>query len=264
YSGLTLPDGAGTLILGSDLTSVGLVDNPVIERFLELSGGQSASILVLSTGYPSLSAAVDAFENYAAQFIGRVQRVQVQTLLTRMALPDLTQFSGIVVVAGDQSLITADELRPVADALLAGIPVLADNAAAPLFGVNYAANPPVDYDNDDDAVMEAHDQGAYILGNTVIADGLGVVRANIEPRLIDNNRYGRVISLAYHHPATPALGLAEGSALEVTPQGATVLGTNGVVLFDFHMATLSLGENDAFVIANGLMDVFAPGDSISQ
>lgn len=264
YSGLALPAGAGTLILGSDLTSVGLADNPVIERFLELAGGPEAEILVLSTGYRNLSAAVNAFEDYAAQFTGRVQRVQVQTLLTRMALPDLLQFSGIVVVAGDQSLVTADELRPIADALLAGIPVLADNAAVPLFGIKYAANPPVDYDNDDEAVMEAHDQGAYILGNTVIADGLGLVRANVEPRLIDNNRYGRVISLAYNDPATLALGLAEGSALEVTPEGTTVRGTNGVVLFDFSAATLALGDNDAFVIANGLMDVFAPGDSIGE
>jgi cyanophycinase len=264
YSGFALPEGAGTLILGSDLTSVGLADNPVIERFLELAGGSEAEILVLSTGYRNLSAAVNAFEDYAAQFTGRARRVQVQTLLTRMALPDLTRFSGIVVVAGDQSLVTADELRPIADALLAGIPVLADNAAAPLFGIRYAANPPVDYDNDDDATMEAHDQGAYILGNTVIADGLGLVRANVEPRLIDNNRYGRVISLAYDDPAALALGLAEGSALEVTPQGTTVLGTNGVVLFDFSVATLALGDNDAFVIANGLMDVFAPGDRISE
>lgn len=264
YSGLALPEGAGTLILGSDLTTVGLEGNPVIDHFIELAGGAQANIIVLSTGYPGLADAVNAFEDYAAVVTGTALRVQVQTLLTRMAVPDLTQFSGIIVVAGDQSLVTAAELQPVADALLTGVPVLADNAAAPLFGVNYAAHPSIDYDNDDGAAIEAHDQGSYILGGTTIADGLGIVGANFEPRLIDNNRYGRLISLAYNDPQTLAVGLAEGSAVEVTPQGATVLGTNGIVVFDLSAATLALGDNDAFVIANGLMDAFAPGSAIGE
>jgi len=264
YSGLALPEGAGTLVLGSDLTTVGLEDNPVIGRFLELAGGSQANIIVLSTGYPSMADAVNAYEDYAAALTATAPRVRVQTLMSRMAVPDLTQFSGIILVAGDQSLVSAAEVQPVVDALLAGIPVLADNAAAPLFGISYAANPPIDYENDDDETIEAHDQGSYLVGGTVIETGLGVVGANFEPRLIDNNRWGRVISLAYDDPTTLAFGLAEGSALEVTAQGATVLGSNSVVAFDLSAATLALGDNDAFVIANGLMNVFAPGETIGD
>lgn len=262
YSGVALPEGAGTLILGSNLRSVGLENNPVIARFLELAGGEDANILVLSTGYAGLPDAVGAFEDYAGA-LGST-RVRVQTLLTRMALPDLSQFTGIIVVAGDQSLVTADELRPVAEALLAGTPVLADDAAAPVFGVSYAAHPAIDYDNDDGDIIEAHDQGSYVAGGTTIVDGLGLVGANFEPQLIDNNRWGRLLSVAYNDSATLAFGLTEGSAVEVTPDGATVLGTNGVVAFDFSMATLALGDNDVLVVANGLMDAFAPGEAIAE
>jgi cyanophycinase len=260
YSGLVVPEGAGTLILGSDLTSTGLEDNPVIARFVELAGGATANVIVLSTGFSSPEDSTAAADAYAAAL--GIENVATQSLLTRMAVPDLTQFTGVVIVAGDQSLITAAELRPVADALLAGVPVLADDAAAPVFGLSFAAHPAIDYDNDDDAAIEAHDSGAYSVGATTIAEGLGIVGANFEPQLIDNNRWGRLISLAFTQPDVLALGLTEGSAVEITPAGAAVLGTNGVIVFDFSAATLATGDNEVFVIANGLMDSFAPGEIV--
>jgi hypothetical protein len=64
------------------------------------------------------------------------------------------------------------------------------------------------------------------------------------------------------HPERVAFAVNDGSALAITASGAEVLGDNPVLSLDLRAATLALGENDAFVIANGLVDVFAPGDEV--
>jgi cyanophycinase-like exopeptidase len=71
-----------------------------------------------------------------------------------------------------------------------------------------------------------------------------------------------LVALAYAHPDTLAIGLNEETALEINVDGATVLGSNGVFVLDLRQATLDKGTNDAYAFANGLLDVFAPGEAI--
>ncbi len=56
--------------------------------------------------------------------------------------------------------------------------------------------------------------------------------------------------------------LADGAALLVTANGAEAIGDNVVLALDLRRAALDYGDNRAFVVANGLLDVYAPGDEI--
>jgi hypothetical protein len=60
----------------------------------------------------------------------------------------------------------------------------------------------------------------------------------------------------------PAFGIADDTAIEVNASGAIVVGTNGVVALDLRAAKLALGDNQAYVFANGLLDTFAPGEAM--
>ena len=57
--------------------------------------------------------------------------------------------------------------------------------------------------------------------------------------------------------------LGAATTLAVTPQGTEVLGEGTVFALDLRRATLALGENSAYVVANGLLDAFAVGDEVT-
>jgi hypothetical protein len=59
------------------------------------------------------------------------------------------------------------------------------------------------------------------------------------------------------------VGLPDNAALEITSSSALVLGSKGVITLDFSAAALAYGTNQSMVVANGLLDVFAPGESLT-
>jgi cyanophycinase-like exopeptidase len=137
------------------------------------------------------------------------------------------------------------------------MPLLLDGAAAALAGAQFSAHAPTPEDAE---AAEIATQRAFLAGRTVITDGLGLLNITVEPQLLVDNRWGRLFSLAYRRPDILTLGLSDDTGLLVTRDGATVVGDNAVITLDLRRATLDHGANEAFVIANGLIDIFAPGD----
>ena len=141
-----------------------------------------------------------------------------------------------------------------------GLPLLADNGGAAIVGSSFSAHGPTPLDADE---AERAAQKSFLRGTTNIARGLGLLDIMIEPQLLNDNRWGRLFSLAYAAPDTIAFGLTQNTALEITPDGARTIGDNVIFALDLRKATLDLGTNDGFVIVNGLLDVFTPGDSVA-
>ena len=168
-------------------------------------------------------------------------------------------YRGIVVVGRDQSLLQPQRLAAVKEAWLAGTPLLLDGGAAAIAGPVFSAHGPPPEDAD---AAEIAIQRSFLAGRTVITDGLALLDVTIEPKVLSETRWGRLFSLGYTHPELVAFAVTDGSALAVTASGAKVLGDNAVLSLDLRGATLALGDNEAFVIANGLLDVFAPGDEV--
>ncbi len=240
FSSLRIPDGAGTLILnsGGNLEpSTTENPNPVIDRFRAALPGDNPTIWVIG------SEQLASGEDLAGELTDDV--------------------AGIIVSADDQSMLSAANLAFLKDAWLAGTPLLLDNAAAALAGQFFSAQGPIPEATDDDPFADVdYIQGALIDGNTDIQPGLGLLDATVEPRVLADYRVGRLVALAYAHPDLLALGLNDGAALEITPEGAAVIGANGVFVLDLRTAALDKGSNDAYAFANGLLDVFAPGETI--
>ncbi len=258
FEGLILPDGAGPLILAGNL-SKSLDHNLIITHFVNLSGGENANILIIAAGYPTDGSAQRAADNYKAAL-----PIHAQTLVISKDTgqpPNLPQgITGIIFIGNDQSRIRIESLPPIKDAWLSGVSLLADDAAAAVTGAHFSAHAPTP---DDAEGEETATQKSFIQGNTTILPGLGLLDLSIEPQVIGDNRWGRLFSLAYNQPDLLAIGLADDTALAITASSATVLGDNVVFFLDLRYATLDLGSNQGFVIANGLIDVFAPDDLVA-
>lgn len=260
FEALTLPPGAGALVLSGDISNA-LEGNPILKRFIELAGGQNANLLVIAEGGASVSANQRAAQRYADALnkLGAKTNIWVPDqngVYHQSPAPEVT---GFVFVGRDASKMTPPQW--VKEMYwLQGKPILADNAAATLFGSFYAAHGPTptgDAEQEEIAV-----QRSFLQGKTRIEAGVGLLPITLQPQVLTDKRFGRLFSLAYNHPDQIAIGLNANTALEITAEGARVLGENGVFVLDLRSAHLALGANNGFVIFNGLLDVFAPGERL--
>lgn len=258
FEALTLPKTAGPLILAGDL-SESLDGNPILARFAELAGGSKAQILIVATGYPTDSSAQIAAEKYATALGVPSQTIVVPVKDTTEPLVMPDDFTAILLIARDQSKAKVQSLAPIKAAWLSGKPLLADNAGAAIAGKFYSGHGPTPKEADG---AELATQKSFVQGTTTISNGLNLLDVMIEPQVLNDNRWGRLFSLAYNHPDRIAFGLTHNTAVEITHDGAQAIGDNVLFALDLRTAKLATGTNDAFVIANGLLDVFAGGDEV--
>ncbi|MBN1179825.1 MAG: cyanophycinase [Anaerolineae bacterium] len=253
---LALPTGAGPLLLAGNLSQA-TADHPVLVHFAGLVEGDDP-LLVVAAGYPNDRSAQRAADRLA-EALGLPAEVVVLSGDDDAPLSIDGSYAAIAFIARDQSLLAAERLGALGDAWRSGTPLLADNAAAAVLGVAFSAHGPTPAEAD---AVEIAVQKSFWLGQTDIRAGLGLLDATIEPQVQSDDRWGRLFSLAYNRPDVPALGLTDDTALEITQAGARVVGQNVVFVLDLRAAQLDLGENAGFVMANGMLDVFAAGDAV--
>jgi cyanophycinase len=260
YTGLSVPSGTGTLMLSSN-PDMDHEQNPVFDHFIELSGGDPDRILILADGYPDLSSAEEAVQKIQTALGGRPPSIVIDpTNAQNQQTPDPSTYDAVLFIGGDQSLLHIDRTSKwLKEAWLSGKPILAENAAAAAIGVSYTAHGRTPIEGGE---REIATQKSFILGGTNIRTGLGLLKVNIEPGILADNRWGRFFSLAYHHPDTLSVGIAENTAMIISHDGGVALGENVLFVLDLSQASLAEGSNRAFAIANGLLDVFAAGEAI--
>jgi cyanophycinase len=255
FDTLRTPAGAGTLLLGGNLEYT-LAGSPILARLVELSGGAGANILIVADGYATEVEAQSA----AAAYATALGVASTTVVITGAPTPAEGSFTGILLIGKDKSLVNPAEVATVIGTRWqTGTPLLADNAMAAVLGAWYTNHPPTDIEGPNE---ELDVQGAFIAGNTIVAQGLGWISASFEPTLLWDKRLGRWFSLGYAYPETLVIGLTDDTALELDGTGARVLGVNGVLVLDMRRSTLALGTNNGYVIANALVDTYAPGEAL--
>lgn len=221
---------------------------------LTLVGGASTELLTNFADARAIVLTVGEVDGDIYQAFGTVTAMEGE-------LPDLGDYSYITVVAHDPTLLSAAMLAPVREAWLEGANVNLVDAAAALAGSRYVSQSPIDYDNDEDSVVEAQEQGALLADGTTQLDGAGFVPLVIEPRLIDNNRWARLIALTADSGVV-GLGIPVESAVTFTAESVLVSGNNSVVVFDLGFATRLSDDGAGYSFANGFVDVYAPTEQI--
>ncbi len=258
FSALTLPKGAGPLLLAGDLSG-NLESSAVLKRFAKLADSPRRRVLIVATGYASDEAAQAVAEKYADALNMPNDIVVIPDRVTAQPLVVTKDVTGILLIADDQSKVKVQALPLIEAAWRGGLPLLADKGGAALVGRFFAAHAPTP---NNATAAEIEVQKSFIQGTTTISNGLNLLNIMIEPQLLSDNRWGQLFSLTYNHPEVVALGLANDTALELSPDGAQVIGDNAIVALDLRTSQRALGTDDQFIIANGLLDVFAPGDAV--
>jgi cyanophycinase-like exopeptidase len=268
YPALATPAGSGTLLL-----SGGVVDDasgPLAARFRTLAGGEGARIVVLSAGYArNTDSQADAKALAATLQPGVFAPVRWFVLDSRSDSAAITaavrDATGILLTAPDQSRVLGALSAPsgIVAAIRArwtsGAVLLADNAAAAALGpwLTTDATP-------SSSSLEPASQADFLRSGVTVAPGLGWVGgASIEPRLLPDQHWGRLVSLASAHPGVLAVGVDDGTALEVAAGVTTTRGSSAAVVFDGRYATFGTGSNDAVAARWLVVDSFVDGEALT-
>ena len=266
-TGMLEAPGLGALVLGGDVS--GDPSGDAMRAFVTRAqsfGGQT--IVAVFAAYLTRHAEERAEAAYrdalrASGWTGDIDTVA----FGRDPLPDLSgNEAGILLVGGDQSALStpigdADFVDFVHAAIESGAPVMTDGAMTAAMGTGYVANADPTL-----ADVQAEGEADFRTGHVRVEPGLAIVpRADFEPRLTIDYRWGRLYGLSHADPSRIVFGLSQRAALVLDP-GADpiVVGDRPVVSLDGRTATFLNGTNGALSALNVLMNVFAPGDRVVQ
>jgi cyanophycinase-like exopeptidase len=141
-----------------------------------------------------------------------------------------------------------------------GMPLMADNAAAAAFGQVMTTDPPPPSDT---AGLEEASGNSFRPDSVTIRDGLRWVSgAAFEPGLLPDRHWGRLYNILNSDHSVLGVGIDVGTAVELTPGGATVVGTSAVVTLDGRYASFAVGSNGALGATYVILDSFVDRDQI--
>ncbi len=267
FDALHLPAGYGPLLLAGDLR--GDPSGSVAQRFVALSGGGNARLVVLTLGYAkSTDAQADAKAFAAAlqsQVTNPVQWFVVDSKVNQSTVQNaIANATGILVTAPDQSLVmNAFSSQPnitsaLRNAWAGGKVLLADNAAAAALGQAMSTDP-----TPSSASLEDDSQGDFLFSGVNIQPGLNwIAGVAVEPRMVMDRHWGRLYNHLYRNHNLLGLGVDVNTAIEFTATGAKAWGQNTVAVFDGRFGTYALGSNNALSERYVLLDTFVEGDAL--
>jgi cyanophycinase len=214
-------------------------DRHILERFLEVSGGNDADIVVI----PTASRMTETGPRYEKIFndLG-AKRVSVMDFDTRRdcqepgRLQRIEEATGIFFTGGNQLRLTT---------LLGGTPV------AKLIRVRNAHGVTVGGTSAGASILSEHmiafgDEGSSVISGSVrLAPGLGLTnRFIIDQHFRQRDRLGRLITALSYNPFAIGIGLDEDTATFISPEGTLeVVGSGGVTIVDASEVSFSsIGE----------------------
>jgi cyanophycinase len=214
-------------------------DRHILERFLQVSGGKDADIVVI----PTASRMTETGPRYEKIFndLG-ARRVTVMDFDTRRdcqeagRLERIEEATGIFFTGGNQLRLTT---------LLGGTPV------AKLIRVRNAHGVTVGGTSAGASILSEHmiafgDEGSSVISGSVrLAPGLGLTnRFIIDQHFRQRDRLGRLITALSYNPFAIGIGLDEDTATFISPGGTLeVVGSGGVTIVDASEVSFSsIGE----------------------
>ena len=225
----------------------GTRSDAMMRRFVELAGGAGRAriaVVPLASSEPEATgkaAAAELDSLGARSFVFLVNRAQAETAAGVRGLDSAT---GIWFTGGDQALVTAAlsrtaALRAMQSRYRAGAAIGGTSAGAAIMSdsmITGNQTPPGDstgYYGDEYPAIARH--------RVEIAAGLGFLPgAIVDQHFIRRERHNRLLSVVLERPQLLGVGIDEGTALEVRPDGSwRVLGESAVIVYDARQARIS-------------------------
>jgi cyanophycinase len=267
FDALHLPAGYGPLILGGGLR--GDLSGTAVQRFVALSGGSHARLVVLTLGYAKNTDAQADAKAFASalqsQTTNPVQWFVVDSKVNQSAVQNaIANATGILVTSPDQARIMSalgsvpNITSVLRNAWAGGKVLLADNAAAAALGQAVSTD-----STPTSSSLEGDSMEDFLFSGVSIQPGLNWIPGiAVEPRMVMDRHWGRAYNHLHRNHALLGLGVDVNTAIEFTATGATVWGKNTAIVFDGRYATYALGTNGALSERYVLLDTYVEGDAL--
>ena len=267
FDALHLPSGHGPLILSGDLR--GDLTGSAVQRFVSLSGGNDARLVVLALGYAKNADAQADAKTFASALQSHVtspvQWFVADSKVNQASVQNaIAGATGIIVTAPDQSRVmhafgsVPNITTAIQNAWATGKVLLADNAAAAALGQAVSTDSaPTSASLEDDSMEDFLSNGVNIQPGLNWITGIA-----IEPRMVLDRHWGRAYNHLYLNSGLLVLGIDVHTAVEFSAAEAQALGKNTVVVFDGRYASFGLGTNDALSARYVLLDTYVEGGAL--
>src|SRR5450432_689982 len=210
-------------------------DRRILERFVRVSGGEQADIVVI----PTASRMHETGPRYE-QLFGEIgaARVTVMDFDTRRdcqeagRLERLEQATGIFFTGGNQLRLTT---------LLGGTPVARMIRALNASGVTVGGTSAVASILSEHMIASGDEGSAMVAGSVRLAPGLGLSnRFIIDQHFRQRDRLGRLLTALAYNPFAVGIGLDEDTAAFIGPdETVEIAGSGGVTIVDGSEVTYS-------------------------
>jgi len=249
-----LPEGSGEILVGGGLEEPH-GEIKAIKDFYKLSGGANAKILIIGFGYSTLEDANIAVGKYtdllpiAADTIILLPEIEITQSLK-------VEYTGIVILGEEHSLINIDTFLPIRDAWLAGIPILADRTGSAILGSMYSL--PTQVQDDQDASEEPDQSTGKVFE---ILPGLDILNFAIEPYILSEDHWDRFNALSSAAPNLMVIGIPSNTFVNITQQKMYVSGESDIFVYGLDVSLDPESENESMP-SNRRIEVFSPGAEI--
>ena len=254
----------GTVFLGGGALGSDLIGE-VVTSARAVSTSKTAKLVVLGGGAGS-STLVNAY-GQAVKKAGWTGSVTTVVYGSKGWSSKTLAGATAVVLAGDDPAALASTMADPAfrDAVTTAVRttpvVLADGAMTAVLGARWSAK--ANAPETDGSAIEAEGVAAFRADDAAWLPGLALVPATLVPHLADDYRWGRLYAGVTRAPGQPAVGVAAGSAVVLTPAGASVAGPS-VVVADGRQGTFWTGANGAMGASGVVLDVFGDGEALHR
>ncbi len=210
-------------------------DRRILERFVRLSGGEEADIVVI----PTASRMHETGSRYEQLFLELgARRVTVMDFDTRRdcqeprRLQRLEEASGIFFTGGNQLRLTT---------LLGGTPVAKVVRTRNAHGVTVGGTSAGASILSEHMIASGDEGSALVAGSVRLAPGLGLTnRFIIDQHFRQRDRLGRLLTALSYNPFAVGIGLDEDTAAFIGPdETLEIEGSGGVTIVDGSQVTFS-------------------------
>jgi cyanophycinase-like exopeptidase len=250
FSTLSIPDGYGNVYI-SGAVELQPATDPVASELNASITNVDGDIVVFVVDNQDVINTTRIERLYSYYFQRPVRIIVLPTDETGFELSENGNIAALAMLARPDSTIPAAVIDEINTYWQQGTPLLLNSTAAQLLGKYYAPlrrNMPI--------------AATLNIDRLPTKTGAGMFDFCLTSSLLIGNRWQSVLSTAFQHPEFLSIGLTTDSGLILSPDGAVATGRGPLVTLDLRRAILESTADGNGVIANGLLDIFIPGDRV--
>lgn len=220
--------------IGADILIIGgaedkLNERHILRKFLELSGGKEASILIVPvpSDFPVVTATLykSIFENLGLKKVSVLEATSRQEILKVDANKVLSGVTGVFLTGGDQMRLSS---------ILGGTKFLLELKECVKRGVTIAGSSAGASSMSSTMIVRGEPKVQPLKDSIRLCPGLGILKnIIIDQHFTERNRLSRLITAVSYNPNNLGIGIDENTAVHIKKNGVLeVLGSGTVTIID--------------------------------